>query len=388
MVNRFDVIVCGAGPAGCHAARLLAEEGASVLLLEKEKLPRYKACGGGLTLRTLASLDLEEKACIQRWTVGSHCCLDGKIWAEARADGPVVAMVMRQDLDTHLARLASRSGVRLMEGTRVDEVEENHSGITVRTGSGRFDADYLVAADGANSKVARCLGLSDRARLHPAISAELHPADGVIDSDYREMGLYDMGAAPGGYAWSFPKANQYSVGISAPFGRPRDLRQRFERFVASHPNLATCRREHCRGWFLPIFSRTDLIASLRTILIGDAAGCVDPFTGEGIAHALKSASLAAGFLTQRLAEGAGPGLDSFRTLINREIFRDLRIAKFLGWIFYRFPRLSFRVVLSDERAVRHFTRLMAGETGYSTILKLVLTKWHRVRGNQRQGSIP
>lgn len=376
--NRFDVIVCGAGPAGCHAARLLAEDGIKVLLLEKETLPRHKPCGGGITRRALASLEVEEEKIVERWVVGSHCCYRDEKWIEARADGPVVAMVMREVFDAHLAHLASRSGARIIEGTRVRGVTESQSGVELFTDAGRFEADYLVAADGANSKVARCLGLTERTRLHPAISAELHPPGGVVDGKYSDMGLYDLGAVSGGYAWAFPKDSHYSVGICSPYGGRIDVRREFDRFVSNHAFLSICRQQRRRGWFLPVFHRPEQIVSLRTLLIGDAAGCVDPFTGEGISHAVTSASLAFRFLKQRLAEGAGPGLDSFRTLIGREIFRDLTIGKILGWIFYRFPRLSFRTVLADPRAIRHFTHLMAGETGYATILKLALTKWHKV----------
>ena len=177
----FDVIVCGAGPAGSLAARDLAREGFQVLLLEKEKLPRRKLCGGGLTLRALDLLDpptpgakkgagarLAAAGVIERWVRGAHCRVDDANWTNVAGDGPVVAMAMRDRLDAFLAEEAAAAGALVRDGTRVTAVEEREEAVAVRTPADSFRSLYLVAADGAVSTVARRLNLSGRAVLHPA----------------------------------------------------------------------------------------------------------------------------------------------------------------------------------------------------------------------------
>jgi flavin-dependent dehydrogenase len=292
-------------------------------------------------------------------------------------------MVMRDRFDASLATLAARAGADLLDGVRVQAVEENDRAVVVRTSAGSFRAAYLVGADGANSTVARALNLITGVDLHPTLSAELYPNAADVDARYQKMGLYDLGVIPGGYAWAFPKSDHYSVGVSGFRSTVGKLHSRFRRFVKTHPFLGSCRVDRIQGWFIPISSNGDAAVSRRTVLIGDAAGCVDPFTGEGIAHALKGGALAAAFLGQRLREGAGPGLASFRSLLKREILNDLRIGRFLGSLFYRFPRLAFRLVLKDSRAVRHFARLMAGESDYRTILKLFLRYWYKANWLER-----
>lgn len=392
-VRFYDTIVCGAGPAGSRAAYNLAREGFRVLLIEKDRLPRYKSCGGGLTMRAVRALGLAEgdgdefagsaDGIVERWTYGTHCCLNAARWAEVRGGDPVVAMVMRDRLDAMLTRHAADAGAEVIEGVRVFSASEDHGRAEVRTSDGRFAASYVIGADGAHSIVARSIGSGDAVKLHPAFAAELVPPNGSIHEKYSDMALYDLGCVRGGYGWAFPKREQYSVGISSMRVNAGELRRLFGFFIEKHPFLKECTTRRFKGWFVPLPRNRDAAATLRSVLVGDAAGCVDPFSGEGIPHAIRSGDLAAEFLAQRLREGAGPGLAPYRTILHRGVLKDLRVASILGAFFYAFPRLCFRAVIEDRRAVRHFAALMAGEKGYADILKTLLRSWYRIKWLKR-----
>jgi geranylgeranyl reductase family protein len=391
-MERHDVIVVGAGPAGSRAARLLAEHGVRVLLLEKEDLPRYKPCGGGLTGKACAAAGIPLEPLVERWVRGARCRLDDVLSADlCREDGPAVGMVMRDAFDAALAEAAVRAGVLLRDGIKVTGVEEDAREVRVTTTGGLFSASYLVGADGAASVVRKAAGLRVRTNLNPAVEAELHPPDGGIAAPLDRLALYDFGAVPGGYAWIFPKRNHYSVGLCSTYPRVRAVTPLFHAFLQRHPLLRTCRIERQRGWVIPLGTRGGRIATNRCLLAGDAAGCVDPLTGEGIALALESGALAAQVLMDVLERG-GPdrppgsggssGLAAYESAVDRKIYADLRLGRWFAKFYYFRPRLSFKVLLKDPRVVNRFFQVMAGERTYRDVLRLMLKYGWRLRLNR------
>ena len=379
-MEHFDVVVAGAGPAGGHAARCLAEQGFRVLLLEKAPIPRYKACGGGLTDRAVTEMGIPVDGVVERCIHRNRCRLEPGLEEEIfRPERPVLRMVMRDRLDAALSEAAARAGAELRSGTTVRRIEETERKVIVRTDRGVVTAAYLVGADGIASVTARSTGLRVKTRWLPALEAELRPPSGRIAPFFEDRALYHFGAVRGGYGWVFPKGEHYSVGVCSTFPRSRGLIAAFQRFRADVPALASCTTLRLQGWLIPLGAVGGRPASGRVLLCGDAAGCADPFTGEGISFALKSARLAARVLAEALSSGGAPGLAAYRKALDRELYREFRIARFFAKIFYTFPRLTFRVFLRDPRVVRHFFELTAGRENYSDMIRLCLRHGWRLR---------
>lgn len=305
MSRRIDVVVVGAGPGGSSAAAGLARRGASVLLLEASEHPRAKACAEYASPRIveeLARIGLGPEA----WRhaavplsgmdlhAGAHRVRIG--YADRR--GPRTAWGLdRRRFDARLAEHAAASGAMLEERSRVIGLLDGVGrvrGVRVRRPDGRDEpirADHVIGADGARSTVARLLGIEARVRMPRRLGLVAHyePVDGLDDHG-------EMHAARGWYVGLAPIAGALNVGMALPMGPSRPAEARFTEAIAGLPavarRLGVSRRIGPIRGATPIGHRVRDVAGPGWLLVGDAAGFVDPFTGEGIHRALRAARAA------------------------------------------------------------------------------------------------
>lgn len=341
----FDVTIIGSGPAGAVLAYHLASAGLGVLIVEKEKLPRYKPCGGGLTQKTIDILPVDVSPVYELNYVGGVLNYAGKEYIRVNFERPVAILVMRDRFDHYLVEQAKKNGVKLSENTRFNGFTYKSDLINIQTSNGDFLSRLLVGADGVNSPVAHHSGLIQNRLVGAAIEAEL----GVSDEDYRKQGPYavfDFGALKGGYGWIFPKKKHLSVGVfSANTRKVPDLKGLLARYIAMNPVLKNNTPLHVQGHRIPLDGVKQKLNNNRILLVGDAANLADPWLGEGIYHAVKSANLAARVIT-RYFDGLENGLDRYTELINQHIVSDLQHAR----------RLSKPVYFSPEFGTKLFSR--------------------------------
>jgi geranylgeranyl reductase family protein len=349
----YDVIVVGAGPAGASAAYWLGEAGKRVLVLERERLPRYKPCGGGVPKAIFGRFPFDLSAVIER-EVGRVCFRfrDGR---QALADlpGQPVAMVMRDRFDLHILQQA-RADVR--DGSLAVALRQDGAGVLVGTRSGEtYRGRYVVGADGANSRVARLAGLRRGKQMGTGIEVEV-PCDDHLLAEYADTALFVFGTHPFGYQWIFPKAGHLSVGIGVGLGKaPPTLRGILRREMAALGVDVDGAR--WRGHPLPVYLQHEPLRRGRVLLAGDAAGLVDPLLGEGIRHAVDSGRLAA----QAVLTGDVAG---YTRRIRREIGTDLLWGLRWARLFYGHPWGSFELGVRNPLFVRDFLRLFAGQITY------------------------
>ncbi|MEA3377642.1 MAG: geranylgeranyl reductase family protein [Chloroflexota bacterium] len=350
----YDVIVVGAGPAGASAAYWLGQAGRRLLVLEKEALPRYKACGGGVPKSVLDRFPFSLSSVVEQWIRRVRFRFrDGR---EIEADIPdrSVAMVMRDRFDLHILNHAQ---AEVHDRSPVTMVRQDEDGVEVSTASGEdFRARYLIGADGANSRVARLVGLRRERWKGGAIEAEVPVGDELLET-YRNTALFIFGTPPGGYLWVFPKTVNLSVGIGIVLGR------------ADYPHMRRLlRREMSRlgievdatrpqGHPLPIYLQREPLRQGRVLLAGDAARLVDPLLGEGIRHAVDSGRIAA----ESVLTG---NLQRYTERVDREIGRDLLWGQRWARLFYKYPRRSFELGVRNPRIIKEFLHLFAGTTSY------------------------
>jgi geranylgeranyl reductase family protein len=301
IVERFDVVVAGAGPAGSAVAMQLARGGASVLLADRARFPRDKPCGGGLTGRAVRALPCSVEPVVEHVVDRFELRLRYGPRFERAGREPMILMTQRRRLDAHLAEQASADGADFRDGTAVANVEQRAHGVTLDVDGRTVQAGVLVGADGANGVVARAAGLGGQ--IVRGVALEGNVSWGALDADrYRGRAVVELGVVPGGYGWVFPKGDHANIGVGGWGSEGPRLRAHLERLAGAH-GVELDALTDVKGHRLPMRPLGTAASAGRILLVGDAAGLVDPLSGDGMYEAFVSARLAAeAILAGRLDE--------------------------------------------------------------------------------------
>jgi geranylgeranyl reductase family protein len=335
-MSRFDVIVVGGGPAGSTAAREMAAAGARVLVADRAEFPRYKACGGGIPLRTEKLLPFPIDSVVEDSVSLLQVSRQGHSRFVRDSGQPFAHMVMRERFDQLLLEQAKKAGAEFRPGTVVREVSLD-GGVTVRAEGFEAGADYLVCADGAHSPVGKLAGLGEGIAECAAWEVEVR-APAVRRLAYRNTALIELGYRPWGYAWLFPKREVLSIGIVLPPDQAGDMKDHVRAYIDSL-GLGSAEVEIARGHKIRFRRGGERIANERALLAGDSAGLADEFTEEGISYAVESGRLAARNVLRSLGGGS---LASYQADVDREIMPELRAARQIGFMFYGMLRRAPR----------------------------------------------
>lgn len=363
-MHHFDVIVAGAGPAGAFCAYLLARRGARVALVEQAKLPRYKPCGGGVTWKAARLLPFDIRPVVEREIQGLALSYRAGPVRRFQAGQTLCYTVMRDRFDCFLVEQAVAAGALLFDGQAVMALDAGAAGVRVVTSELSLTARALVGADGAKGIVARAVGLRPASMRYVAMECELRlePYLGRVPLDTLTLDFVCDAARDLEYAWVFPKAGLLSVGVAGGERAGGAIRAYVRRYFAAQG----FRQEDAvrvAGHTLPCRLAPTLLVAGRVLLAGDAAGLVEPFTGEGIAYALKSARIAAEVLLEAL-DGRLPDLRAYQRRIDVEILPDLRRAYVFSRLARRIPRLTYLTFVHVPRFRRLVYGLLRGERSF------------------------
>ncbi len=355
-VPRYDAIVVGAGPAGSTCAYRLASAGASVLLLDRARFPRDKPCGGGVTGRAARLLPFSIAPVVEDTVTSVRMRLRFGSWFERGAADPLVLMTQRLRLDAFLVEQATAAGAELVEGARVTAADSGPRGATVTFGGHKLHAEALVGADGVNGVCARALDLGGNQALGVALEGNV-PLDRLGDG-YRGRAVLELGVVPGGYGWVFPKGDHANLGIGGWETEGPRLRASLGELCAAH-GVDPDELEAVRGYRLPLRSPRSTLARGRAAVIGDAAGLVDPVSGDGMFEAFLSGKLAAEAV-EDLLQGRADGLEPYGECLTGRLATHLWASWGVKAALDRFPRTTFAIARS--RIVwRTVERLVQGE---------------------------
>jgi geranylgeranyl reductase family protein len=336
------VAVLGGGPAGAYAAEKLAAAGLRTVLFD-EKLAWEKPCGGGLTYKAYAQYPFLKDNDVPKKVVTETCLAAPNAGETALTLDQPLLIYSRMDLNQMMLDRAVAAGADIAK-TRVLGIDRQDDGWLVRTKNGVVEADYCIVATGARNP------LRD-------VGTELSPADTMF-----ALGYYVPGEREGidiqflpeleGYIWVFPRCGHMSVGICGKGEPASSLRKRLEKYMESRglPVKGSQFYSHllpCLG--TPAW-KSNRVAGDGWLAVGDAAGLVDPITGEGLYYALRSADLAA----QSIIKG---GTDStYRRWLRRDFAGDLEIGSRLAQRIFHgsflFGKIPARMVQFTRRSPR------------------------------------
>jgi geranylgeranyl reductase family protein len=381
----YDALVVGGGPSGAATAYWLAERGRRVLIVEKKRFPRDKTCGDGLTPRAVRQLHdmglAEPLAQFQRFdglrSIGHGVTLE-LAWPDHPQFPRYGYVVRRRELDDLVASRAVKAGASLWPGTEAlaPLVEGGVvTGATVRRNGDApapVRARYLVVADGANSRFGRALGTA-RDRTYPlGMAIRGYFTSPRHDEPWIESHL-DIRDKNGdhlpGYGWIFPVGDgtvNVGVGLLSTFRGWKSVNtsRLMEAFCAMAPpswgisaDTATCAPT---GGRLPTGSSVEPRVGPTFVVVGDAAGSVNPFNGEGISVAYETGRLAADAVDLALATGDGLALRTY----------DTRLEDVYG-LYFKVARAFVRAI-GNPAVMRELTRVgMQSRTLMEWVLRIM-----------------
>lgn len=369
----YDAIVVGAGPGGSSAAYFLARSGARVLILDKKAFPRAKTCGDGLTPRSVKVLEeigIQDHIHSYQRVRGLRVVGAGRTlemdWPQPSGSPGYGLVRARKEMDQDLVQRAVSAGAELwteteamspvwgdeaMRGVNWVRKQKAEGGGVEKVDEGTATAPVTVIADGAASPFARRMGLLRESSYPMGLAIRTYYRSERHNDDFFESWLEVKrgDVLLPGYGWIFPMGDgtvNIGIGLLSTFGSWRSVnlnqlqRWYIEALPSSYGITHAHQTEPYKSGRLPMAASMVRPFGPGYLLIGDAAGMVNPFNGEGIAYALETGKLAAGIITEALRSGDSPSFKAYHVALN-----DTYGA------YYRLGR-KFTKIIGDPRAFR------------------------------------
>jgi geranylgeranyl reductase family protein len=383
-----DVLVVGGGPAGAATAYWLAEAGHDVLLVERKTFPREKTCGDGLTPRAvhqLREMGLEDAIERDHHRFGglrtiAHGLTLELAWPDHPVYPPYGYVVRRRDLDQLVAENAVKAGATLWQGAEAKEPLLDCGrldGAVVkrkdRDAPEEVRARYVVVADGSNSRFGRALGTSRNRSYPQGMAIRTYFESPMHDDPWIESALDvrdRQGKSLPGYGWVFPVGDgtiNVGIGLLSTFKDWKSVNTShlMEEWAATAPAHwgidPTKPLQAPTGGRLPMAGSVGPKAGANFLVVGDAAGAVNPFNGEGIDYAYETGRLAADVLDEAIRTGSGLALRRYPETLEREFGLYFKVARLFVQLIGRpaLMRELTRVGMHSRTLMEWVLRIMA-----------------------------
>jgi geranylgeranyl reductase family protein len=377
----FDVVIVGAGPAGTSAAIKLAESGLQVALLDKATFPRDKTCGDALSVDVVNQLAMLSDTLTAAFTTfenkiasygvkifsPDHNHLDIPfIYNDEKSCGYISPRIHFDNLLFQHAKQCSN--LHIYENCLVSNIEISGNKALLQTNNGLTTAKMVIGSDGAHSIVAKKLGDIKVEKKHYSAGLRVYyeGVTGFHKESFIELHFF-KDILPG-YLWIFPLAdNKANVGIgmlsSAVSAKKVNLKETLQNLLKTHPHLKERFKdarplETIKGYGLPLGSKKRNLSGERFLLTGDAAALIDPFSGEGIANAIRSGRVAADHIITCFKNNNFSA--TFNKAYDREIYRrmwkEFKISRTLQQV-VRYP-LLFNFVIKKARQSKYLQKFL------------------------------
>jgi len=374
-IHCHDVVIIGAGPSGAVAAYHCAKSGLDTLLIDKSTFPRYKACGGALSEQAMSYLDFPlDNELIERDIYGARVHF-GNETIEILKPYRIAGLVTRSKFDYFLVQQATKMGAKFLENERAMELELSSDHVDVITSTKHLRAQLVLGADGSQGIVARYVREPFKRNEYAiGVVTELLAHNTDIDNYVFNSVEVHFGITYRGYGWIFPHEGYFNVGISGMADRLRNPKRILGSFLEKNGFSG---KHSVRAHKIPAGGVPREKVADRIILVGDAAGFVDSFYGEGIAYAILSGKIAAYVCREALSHKNGWQRD-FLKVYDKECHRqfeyNLRYSVHLSRLMHKFPRLFFGLMASDREVLDKWLEVAASRLSYKEFLGWIISR--------------
>ncbi len=334
----YDLIVVGAGPAGSGAARTAAKNGLKTLLLEKDRLPRNKLCGGCVTPKVLRLLDFRLPDELIERKVNSVRIHTTEHEYHFEKGDTIAYMTSRSKYDHFLAQKAAEAGAELSDANPVYRIDTLDSRVEVKTPNGVFHAKMLIGADGMGGPSAREGKFYERWKTDQvayAMESDLAVGEEAVEEFIGPEQYFDVyfGVSAAGYGWIFPKDDHLTVGIGCKLSSLRDARALFYNFVNQITKPDGVEIPRPQAHLVPIGGAAIVpLVRDRILLAGDSGGFAEPLLGEGIYFSILGGQIAANVCTEACSSNRFDSqfLTKYETLCQEAFLNDFGVAYWLA----------------------------------------------------------
>ncbi len=396
-MKKFDVIIVGGGPAGAACAIKLAASGLKIALLDKAIFPRDKTCGDALSVDVINQLAMLSDTLVKSFTASAnkipsygvkifspnHQFVDIPfIYKNEKSCGYISP---RYSFDNVLFQhIKEHTDIETFEGCSINKAERHENKVTLKTDLGDFEAQMIIGADGAHSVVAKNLSNITVDKEHYSAGLRVYYEGVVSFHEENFIELHFFKEILPGYLWIFPLAgNEANVGIgmlSSMVSKNKvNLKETLQKLISTHPNLKERFKnatplETIKGYGLPLGSKKRNISGERFLLVGDAAALIDPFSGEGIANAIRSGRVAAEHTIQCFKQQNFSA--AFNKAYDKEIYRrmwgEFKISRLLQQLI-RYP-WAFNLAVKKAHQSKYLQQFLIEALASVEKKKKLLTK--------------
>ena len=372
---KYDVVIVGAGPSGSTAAKNLAENGKKVLIIDKQKFPRDKPCGGAIPTRVMKQFPYVEEF-IDSISYGSYTHSSSlKYTLKFVREKPLLATVIRKDFDDGLVKLAVNAGATFLNSKAVKDVTTQKDKVVLLLDDNeKIEAKIVLGCDGMRSIVAEKTNLCKKmddicicvVQEQPMSTQQLQK----YFTDKKIVHLFIKTQGIAGYGWIFPKKKHINIGMgqfesAVDSSKPRpNLKESYKKYIKLLKEKKMLPKdfpiENVKGGTLPVFPLKKTYSD-RVLICGDAAGFINSITGEGIYYAMASGEMAANVALESLDSDdmSSEFLSKYQDLWYDKFGKDLKLLGRFNKMWGTDSEKIVRLLSKDLK----FAKLIVGITG-------------------------
>lgn len=379
-MEKFDVIVVGAGPAGAISSYYLSKKGLNVALLEKGQLGRDKICGGGISHYTLNELPFSiPTGLIEQRIKGINFISPANDIFQKKESKEIGVTVYRSKFDEYLIHKAIDANVTFLSNFKVSNVKKSDSQFTIQN---KYSSRYIIGADGVNSVIRTTFNLGEKKRpLNLGLRSIIELPESEVDNfliDKETFEFYFQNHHPG-YGWIFGLRNAINIGIGTKMTNPAS-KKIMKLFVKKAFKLRKMKVPSYKieGFPIPNSKLPKQFSKNKVFLVGDAGGLVDPVSGEGVHYAVRSGKIVADTILKDSYQPMQENLDRYyakniKQDIGTDLFVSYRLNLFLERFFLHNMKFWF-TMLRRNPFIFNYASQLAVKSNYYAVYKDVLNK--------------